>query len=86
MWTLEISREALKDTGKVERSHYAETVKRILAILTQNPFQNPPPYKKLEPPTANFYSRHINDQHRITYTIHKEEKVVKIVRMWTHYE
>ena len=58
----------------------------ILGILEQNPFQNPPPYEKLVGDLAGFYSRRINIQHRIVYQVYKAEKVVKVIRMWTHYE
>ena len=86
MWKIEMSGEALKDAKKVKASPYFEKVKALLALLVENPFQNPPPYEKLEPPTADSYSRRINRQHRLTYTIHKNSETVKILRMWTHYE
>jgi len=86
MWKIEMSREALKDAKKVKASPFADKVKALLALLAENPFQSPPPYEKLEPPTADSYSRRINRQHRLAYTIHKEAKTIKILRMWTHYE
>jgi len=86
MWVVEISNEALKDARKVKASPYIGKVKELLAILAENPFCSPPPYEKLEPPSAEFYSRRINKQHRLIYKVHKEAGVVKVLRMWTHYE
>lgn len=60
--------------------------KALLAVLAENPFQNPPPYEKLVGNLTGFYSRRINLQHRLVYSIHEEEQAVKILRMWTHYE
>ena len=86
MWTIELSKAAMKDAAKIQNSPHASKVNTLIALLAINPFQNPPPYKRLEPPTADMYSRRINDQHRLTYTVHKDLNVVKIRRMWTHYE
>ena len=86
MWKVEISGEALKDAKKVKVSPHLEKVKALLALLAENPFQNPPPYEKLEPAAADSYSRRINKQHRLTYTVYKNLKMVKVNRMWTHYE
>jgi len=85
-WTLEFSKRAQKDAAKVKKSNYSKNVSELLNILEKNPFQIPPIYEKLEPPTDNSYSRKINGQHRLTYRVFKEEKTVKILSMWTHYE
>ncbi|MFN7507581.1 MAG: Txe/YoeB family addiction module toxin [Limnobacter sp.] len=58
----------------------------LLAVLQQNPFQNPPPYEKLVGDLAGAYSRRINIQHRLVYQVLTDERVVKVLRMWTHYE
>ena len=58
----------------------------LLTILENNPFQNPPPYKKLLGDLKGAYSRRVNIQHRLVYQILKEDRTVKIIRMWTHYE
>ena len=55
-------------------------------MLKQNPFENPPPYEKLVGDLTGAYSRRINIQHRLIYQVYLKEKVVKIIRMWTHYE
>ena len=86
MWRIELGSEAVRDAQKIKKSPLSGKVKELLAILAENPFQSPPPYEKLAPPTANTYSRRINRQHRLTYKIYKEEGVIKILRMWTHYE
>ena len=86
MWKIEMSKMARKDAAKVKKGYFQDSLNDLLAILAANPFQNPPPYKKLEPPSANAYSRRINDQHRLTYTVNKTTNIVKIRRMWTHYE
>lgn len=86
MWTVVIGNEAVKDAKKVKASPYFGKVKELVAMLSVNPFQSPPPYEKLNPPSADIYSRRINKQHRLTYTVHKETSVVKVLRMWTHYE
>jgi len=85
-WKLEFSKRAQKDAAKVKKSSYGKNVSQLLDILEKNPFQIPPPYEKLEPPIDNSYSRKINGQHRLTYKVYKEEKVVKVLSMWTHYE
>ena len=69
MWNLEMSKEALKDAKKVKAGPFADKVKMLLALLSENPFQSPPPYEKLEPPTADSYSRRLNKQHRLTYSV-----------------
>jgi len=86
MWIIEMSKTARKDAVKIKGVNRDGTIDNLLAILKTNPFQNPPPYKKLEPPSSNAYSRRINDQHRIVYTVNKITEIVKIRRMWTHYE
>jgi toxin YoeB len=58
----------------------------LLAVLEENPYQNPPPYEKLVGDLAGAYSRRINIQHRIVYQVLEEERIVKILRLWTHYE
>ena len=86
MWRIIMSKTAMRDAVKVKGGHLADTVSALLAILAVNPFQTPPPYEKLEPPTSDSYSRRINRQHRLYYKVDKTLKTVKILRMWTHYE
>ncbi|MDR0872025.1 MAG: Txe/YoeB family addiction module toxin [Prevotellaceae bacterium] len=86
MWTIEFSNYALKQRDTVLKSAYKDKVSDLLDILTNNPFQNPPPYEKLQPPRDNKYSRRINKQHRLVYEVFESEGYIKILSMWTHYE
>ena len=86
MYKIVYRKQALKDKRKIEESHLEEKVKELIAIVRQNPFQNPPPYEKLQGNLRAYYSRRINRQHRLIYMIDEPKKTVKIVSMWTHYE
>jgi Txe/YoeB family toxin of toxin-antitoxin system len=78
--------QAQKDARKLKASGLKPKAERLLDILRQNPFQNPPPYEKLVGDLAGAYSRRINIQHRLVYQVLKSEHVVKVLRLWTHYE
>lgn len=80
------SKQADKDKAKLKAAGLEEKARRILAILTVNPFQVPPPFEKLVGDLEGKFSRRINLQHRIVYEVDKTCKTVKILRMWTHYE
>ncbi len=86
MWTLVYTKDAQKDAKKLKRSGLKEKAEKILNLLAANPFQKPPPYEKLLGDLTGAYSRRINIQHRLVYQIFKDQKVVKVIRMWTHYE
>lgn len=85
-YKLKFSKYALKDAKKLEESRLDGKAKEILKILRENPYQNPPPYEKLKGDLQGKFSRRINIQHRIIYEVLEEERVVKIYRMWTHYQ
>ena len=85
-WTLVYTNQAQKDAKKLASSGLRSKTEKLLGILVKNPFQNPPAYEKLVGDLAGAYSRRINIQHRLVYQVIKEEKVVKIIRFWTHYE
>ena len=85
-WRLVYTRQAQKDAKKLAASGLKEKAEAIIQILCENPFQTPPPFEKLVGDLAGAYSRRINIQHRLIYQILNDEKVVKIIRMWTHYE
>ncbi|MCD6046698.1 MAG: addiction module toxin, Txe/YoeB family [Gammaproteobacteria bacterium] len=85
-WKLVYTKEALKDSKKIKSNELKEKVQFLLEILAQNPFQNPPPYEKLLGDLGGAYSRRINIQHRLVYQVYSKEKVIKVLRMWTHYE
>lgn len=76
---------AQKDAKKLSQANLDIKAKKLIEILKKDPFQNPPPYEKLVGNLKGAYSRRINIQHRIVYEVKEEEKVVRILRMWTHY-
>ncbi|MGC2235193.1 MAG: Txe/YoeB family addiction module toxin [Pyrinomonadaceae bacterium] len=85
-WTLILSKQSLKDAKNLQGAKLWKNALKILNVLRENPFRNPPPYEKLTGDLEGIYSRRINIQHRLIYQINKEEKVIRILRMWTHYE
>lgn len=85
-WNLVYTKQAQKDAQKIASSGFKDTVQNLLNILFANPYQTPPPYEKLVGDLNRAYSRRINIQHRLVYQVYQEEKTVKIIRMWTHYE
>ena len=85
MWVLHFTKQAQKDARKLASSGLKPKAQDLLVILELNPWQNPPPYEKLVGDLAGAYSRRINIQHRLVYQILETEKVVKVLRLWTHY-
>jgi len=85
-WKIVFTRHAQKDALKLQRAGIKPKAESLLAILEQNPFQNPPPYEKLVGDLRGAYSRRINIQHRLVYQVFDDSKTVKVLRMWTHYE
>ena len=86
IWELAFTKQAQKDAKRLASAGLKKKAQKLLEILIENPFQNPPPYEKLIGDLAGAYSRRINIQHRLVYQVFKKEKIVKIIRMWTHYE
>ena len=86
MYRLLYTTQAKKDARKLSERNLKNKAKDLLAIIEINPFQNPPPYVKLIGDLTDAYSRRINIQHRLVYQVLEEEKIVKVLRMWTHYE
>ena len=86
IWELAFTKQAQKDAKRLASAGLKNKAQKLLEILTENPLQNPPPYEKLIGDLAGAYSRRINIQHRLVYQFFKKEKIVKIIRMWTHYE
>ena len=86
MWTIKYSKQAVKDSKKIEQSNLKQSVENLLEVLKENPFQNPPPYEKLIGDLTGKYSRRINIQHRLVYEVFEERKIARVLRMWTHYE
>jgi len=85
-WRLVFSRQAQKDAKKIARAGLKPQAIRLLNILKNNPYQDPPPFEKLIGDFSGAYSRRINIHHRLVYEIVEEAKTVKILRMWTHYK
>jgi len=86
MWTIKYSKQAVKDSKKIEQLNLKKSVIELLDVLINDPFQNPPPYEKLLGDLSGKYSRRINIQHRLVYEVFEEQKIVRVLRMWTHYE
>ncbi|MEO6192329.1 MAG: Txe/YoeB family addiction module toxin [Thermoanaerobaculia bacterium] len=85
-WRLVFTRQAQKDAKKLSSANLRSKAEELLEILKDDPLRNPPRYEKLVGDLAGAYSRRINIQHRLVYQVLEEERVVKILRMWTHYE
>jgi Txe/YoeB family toxin of toxin-antitoxin system len=85
-YTVVFSRQARRDARKLKTSNLKPAAEQLIEILKVDPFQNPPRYESLRGDLKGCYSRRINIQHRLVYEVFEEEKVVHILRMWTHYE
>lgn len=86
-YRLVLAKAAAKDRDKIRQNPALKRkVEQLLAILAVNPFQTPPPYEKLVGDLSGLYSRRINVQHRLVYQVCEEQRVVKILSLWTHYE
>jgi toxin YoeB len=85
-WKLVYTKQAQKDAEKLAAAGLKPRAQALLAILEQNPYQTPPPFEKLVGDLSGAYSRRISIQHRLVYQILDETRIVKVLRMWTHYE
>lgn len=85
-WQLVFTKQAQKDAKKLARSGLRPKAEFLLETLRKNPFHEPPPYEKLTGDLTGAYSRRINVQHRLVYQVLKDERIIKVLRMWTHYE
>ncbi len=85
-WAVVFARHAQKDAQKLAAGGLKAKAQELLAVIRENPFQNPPPYEKLVGDLAGAYSRRINIQHRLVYQVLEAEHTVKVLRMWSHYE
>jgi len=86
MYSIKYTKQCVKDIEKLKGAKLDEKAKRLIEVIKANPFQNPPPYEKLQGDLNGAYSRRINIQHRLVYEIFEEQNIIKIIRMWTHYE
>ncbi len=85
-WRLLYTKQARKDARKLAAAGLKAKTQELLAIITENPFQNPPPDEKLVGDLKGVYSRRINIRHRLVYEVLMAENTVKVLRMWSHYE
>ncbi len=85
-YQLVYTKQAQKDAKKISSSGLKSKVQNLLKILEQDPFQEYPPFEKLQGDLLGAYSRRINIQHRLVYQVYLEKKMIKILRMWSHYE
>ena len=85
-WQLVFAKQAVKDARKVAASGLKPKTEELLAVLEKDPLQSPPPFEKLVGDLVGAYSRRINIQHRIVYEVFAKQRVVRLLRMWTHYE
>ena len=86
MYRIVYTKTAIKDIPRLKAAHLDSKAKALIDVIRENPFQTPPSYEKLVGDLQVLYSRRINLQHRLVYQVLEEEKVVKIVSLWTHYE
>jgi len=85
-WELRYTKQAQKDAKKLVQSNLKNKAQDLLKIIKENPYENPPPYEKLVGDLVGAYSRRINIQHRLVYQIYEDLKIIKVIRMWTHYD
>jgi toxin YoeB len=85
-WKIIYTKQAQKDAKKLSLSGLKPKALKLLKILEKNPYQNPPPYERLVGDLKGAVSRRINIQHRLVYQILEDDKIVKVIRLWSHYE
>jgi Txe/YoeB family toxin of toxin-antitoxin system len=85
-WRVVYAKQAVKDARKLAVAGFKDKAQQRLDLLATDPFQSPPPFEKLVGDLSGAYSRRINIQHRLVYEVFKKQRVVRVLRMWTHYE
>mgnify|MGYP000245520298 FL=1 len=86
MYTIQYNKNVLKEIQKLKENKLAEKAHKLIEIIKINPYQTPPPYEKLVGDLESYYSRRINLQHRLVYQVIEDEKKVRILSAWSHYE
>jgi Txe/YoeB family toxin of toxin-antitoxin system len=86
MWRVVFTKQAQKDAKKLAAAGLRSKAETLVDILHENPYKSPPAFEKLLGDLSGAYSRRINIQHRLVYQILDNEKVVKVIRLWAHYE
>jgi len=85
-WELLYTKQAQKDAKKLSASGLKKKAQALLEVIKEDPYQRPPPYEKLVGDLSGTYSRRINIQHRLVYQVYEEGHVIKIIRLWSHFE
>ncbi|ANB01162.1 Txe/YoeB family addiction module toxin [Ectothiorhodospira sp. BSL-9] len=85
-WKLVYTKQAQRDARKLTASTLKPKAQELLALIAEDPYRKPPPFEKLVGDLAGAYSRRINIQHRLVYQVLEDERVVKVLRLWSHYE
>ena len=85
-WRVHFTKQAKKDARKLAAANLKDKAKYLLDVIEENPYTNPPPYEKLVGDLSGAYSRRINIQHRLVYQVLDEQKAIKVLRLWSHYE
>jgi len=85
-WKLVYTKQAQKDAKKLARSGLKPNAQELLMLISADPYRKPPPFEKLVGDLAGAYSRRISIQHRLVYQVLESERVVKVLRLWSHYE
>ncbi len=85
-WSVVFTRQAVRDARKLSKSGLKEKAQVLLALLAVDPFRTPPPFEKLVGDLSGAFSRRINIQHRLVYEALTDQRTVRVLRMWTHYE
>ena len=86
MWRVVFFKQAAKDAKKLSASGFRTKAQALIELLKEDPFATPPRYERIVGDLAGMYSRRINIQHRLVYEVFEEERIVRVLRMWTHYE
>ena len=86
MYKIMYTKTAIKDIPNLKSAHLDKNTKALIDIIRENPFKMPPPYEKLVGDLQGLFSRRINIKHRLVYEVLEEDKIVKIISLWTHYE
>lgn len=85
-WTLVYTKQAQKDAKKLASSGLKPKAQELLALISEDPYRRPPPFERLVGDLAGACSRRINIQHRLVYQVLEEQQIVKVLRLWSHYE
>ncbi len=86
MYKIEYHKKVLKEIEKLKQNNLSKKAQMLIEIIKENPYQKPPPYEKLQGDLQNLYSRRINIQHRLVYEVKEDQKIIRIISMWSHYE